>query len=229
MNTPTVVKNNETTSRLLIGLMAFLLIVALIEVILLLVDRQIARGITYKEVDLAAWVQAVGSVVAIGASATLVWWQARNDRRRDQRAEREKAKRYLLAAILPVEDMSSIAEEIGISRSRPDGIETIDARERQSKQLKLFLGRLHQVPLYELPSAHAMERVMGALHFGEMALTYVDDPDGCRYETNLGDRHCHVAYGRHWQSTYAYMKDFAVYLRWELDRLDCPDLPYPGA
>lgn len=67
---------------------------ALVYVILLLVDRQISAGVTYKDVDLAAWIQAVGSVFAILASYVLSSRQARADRRlEDYRRANEDIRR----------------------------------------------------------------------------------------------------------------------------------------
>lgn len=54
-----------------------------------LVDRQIMKGVTYKEVDLAAWVQAVGSVLAILATAASVWWAHHLERVRAKTAVEE--------------------------------------------------------------------------------------------------------------------------------------------
>lgn len=67
-------KELELQDVALIVVIGMVAAIALIVVVLAFVDRQIQRGVTYKDVDMAAWVQAVGSVLAIIATGGGVWW-----------------------------------------------------------------------------------------------------------------------------------------------------------
>jgi hypothetical protein len=62
--------------------------------------------------DWPAWIQAVGSIVALGAGAFFVWWQHHLEKR-EQRAERELQAGTLAVAIFPeLSDMRADMDDI---------------------------------------------------------------------------------------------------------------------
>lgn len=77
-------RQSTLADMLLMASIVLLAALALVYTMLLLVDRQITHGVTYKEVDLAAWIQAIGSVVAILSAYFLSSRQAQADRRLEE-------------------------------------------------------------------------------------------------------------------------------------------------
>lgn len=130
-----MISRHKLSDVLPIAAIVLICVLALMEVLLLLVDRQLSKGVTYKDVDLAAWVQAVGSILAIIASVALVWWSSKAERSRLQAQDTEKARRFLTAVHVLVEQLRDEAFSIGMSRTLDLMAEPSETRRMQRTRL----------------------------------------------------------------------------------------------
>jgi len=112
--------------------------------------------------NLASWVQAVGSIVAIGSTAVLVFWQHELERKRAREADLDTRRRKLSVIVELVRATSFHAKWLRDSLSDRDTIHAIGDRVRPfDRKLIASLGaQIEMIPLHELDDAKFATEVL---------------------------------------------------------------------
>jgi hypothetical protein len=167
----------------------------------------VGRGVNIKEVDAAAWTQAVGSVAAIAA----LFWQrshevavARENARRDA-AERQNGARRLVQAAANICDFA--AEQWPVSPP----LSVVDCGLLQAR-LQAIGGALKQVNAHALPSWKHTECVLAAVT--AMDALRLELSRGLKFEPPLVDRGSAAVVTPSWVDPFKAMaKEFGAQLQ----------------
>jgi cbb3-type cytochrome oxidase subunit 3 len=141
--------------------------------------------------DVAAWVQAVGTILAIICSAAIVWWQVRKQhrldlaeaRRRECQAELRFVEGVISVAVLALDRLQLAHKAWG----EPKSALYFEHKVRPIVDLDLMLTALEGVKAEEASSARLSLAVFSVRKQLRLALGYLDDV-ALRLEVlNLGD------------------------------------------
>jgi hypothetical protein len=117
--------------------------------------------------EIAAWVQAIGSLAAIIAAFLISWLQLRHERQRNNRRDAEILAIQLRSLLYILESISSSCLRLNRKLLKPEGIWKLEAG-----YLEMLLRDLRQIPNQDIPSAaiatrlyQATELLNGATYF----------------------------------------------------------------
>jgi len=131
--------------------------------------------------EIAAWVQAVGSIVAIAAAFLISWLQLRHERQKNCQRDNELLTIQLRSILYIINSISSSCLRLNRKLLKPEGIWKLEAG-----YLELLLRDLRQIPNQEIPSTaiaarlyQATELLNGATYFLSILDNY--DPQNRRH------------------------------------------------
>lgn len=131
--------------------------------------------------EIAAWVQAIGSIAAIIAAFLISWLQLRHERQRNNRRDAEMLAVQLRSLLYILESISSSCLRLIRKLLKPEGIWRLEAG-----YLEMLLRDLRQIPNQDMPSSaiaarlyQAMELLNGASYFLSILDNY--DPQARRH------------------------------------------------
>lgn len=131
--------------------------------------------------EIAAWVQAIGSIAAIIAAFLISWLQVRHERQRNNRRDAEMLAVQLRSILYILESISSSCLRLNRKLLKPEGIWRLEAG-----YLEMLLRDLRQIPNQDIPSAaiatrlhQATELLNGATYFLSILDNY--DPQARRH------------------------------------------------
>jgi hypothetical protein len=104
--------------------------------------------------EMAAWVQAIGSIVAIIAAFLISWLQLRHERLRNRRHDDEILTIQLRSLLYILESISSSCLRLNRKLLKPEGIWKLEAG-----YLELLLRDLRQIPNHDKPNAAIATRL----------------------------------------------------------------------
>ncbi|MDH0864653.1 hypothetical protein [Mitsuaria sp. GD03876] len=146
-------QEQNTPSDLVLAItIGFLACLVLAYIALLFVDRQITYGITYKEVDLAAWIQAIGSISAIFAALLLGHNQAKADRKLElfRRSSEDVRRLQVLDTVLGCLERQCLeAQKALLEHTIPLGPHGL--------YLRVAIRAVRAIDLFNCPSTRAIE------------------------------------------------------------------------
>jgi hypothetical protein len=108
--------------------------------------------------EVAAWVQAIGSIAAIIAAFLISWLQLRHERQRNIRHDTEMLAIQLRSLLYILESISSSCLRLNRKLLKPEGIWRLEAG-----YLEMLLRDLRQIPNQDIPSAAVASRVHQAI------------------------------------------------------------------
>jgi hypothetical protein len=145
--------------RLLICAIAVLCLAALIYGGVAIVAWLVGRGVTIKEVDAAAWTQAVGSVAAIAALV----WQRSHEVATGRESARQAAAEQQNGARRLVQVAANLCAEFADERWPLSGKLSAADRGFYSARIQAAVGALRRVDAHALPSWRHTESVLVAI------------------------------------------------------------------
>ncbi len=110
--------------------------------------------------EIAAWVQAIGSIAAIIAAFLISWLQLRQERQRNNRRDAEMLAVQLRSLLYILESISSSCLRLNRKLLKPEGIWRLEAG-----YLEMLLRDLRQIPNHDIPSAAPAVRKVVARAF----------------------------------------------------------------
>lgn len=156
--------------RVAIGLVIFVLAAALIAV----TWQWVAWSELISNQGLAAWIQAIGSVVAIAIAIAIPATQHRADREREAEARRSESARVLGIAAQMGGSALSLLVTIAERRGNPAHGESQDERQIQRQAMTDILRLLESVSPLELPNPEASSCVLSMRYALNLALGDLD-------------------------------------------------------
>ncbi|MBB2918289.1 hypothetical protein [Cupriavidus alkaliphilus] len=109
---------------------------------------------------IAAWVQAVGSILAICAAIGIAWWQRKEDRRHESQQAANDEKRLLLNVLKIGNEVKLAVQAAYEYRTDPANGDTPDQRHREIRRLEYGIQAISGIPLHQLPSINAIGALM---------------------------------------------------------------------
>jgi hypothetical protein len=167
----------------------------------------VATAVAIARADGPAWVQAVGSIVAIVAAIGIAMWQRHNDQAKEKRAVRARDKtivdmtadslrtfervRKLEHALVPDRETNQISEQAAI-RFFSYKIRGPGRLDHDLFASRAYIDAMQRVAIVDLADAAASGALIGAL-FGLQTL--VSHLELMRTSLKAGDSHAHFLFG----------------------------------
>ncbi|MCB5186519.1 hypothetical protein LG200_00695 [Methylobacillus caricis] len=146
----------------------------------------------------AAWVQAIGSIVAILAAIGISAWQNHVDTNRRRMEQRGYSKRLMSVTHKIAYDIYLTLHNIEQLRSNPLKNETRIMRDFNRSKLGRLEMALHAIPIHNLGTITAVEQVM--IIFSQLeAANELLAPEPADMKHHIDHVPCSEIYGRSWR------------------------------
>jgi hypothetical protein len=136
----------------------------------------------------AAWIQAIGSIIAIVASAVLVWWQHHLEAGRESKKEAQKRYDFISAVTAVVHDIAGLIESAAQAANNPEERENYFSDDSDRRKLSDCLHALNAIPAHELPGYELASRLIALRHITQDALSswasFVEIMNGAEHPEN---------------------------------------------
>jgi hypothetical protein len=149
---------------------------------------------------IAAWVQAIGSILAICGAFGVVFLQHWLQRRRDMQKERAEAARLIGMAASFAADAHSVVDSIERLKSDPLMTETTADRQRDRRRLAQTLEALNGIPIAGIATVEAARDLINTRNYLTRAIHLASHEPS---DFPNGHVPCHDAYG----APYRFLRD----------------------
>ena len=181
-NDPQPEESPPTVAQTVVGASVVLLIIFGI----ILTAWPAARSLLWTE-EAAAWVQAIGSVAAIGTAVWLAHAQAERERKKRECEEYERRVRNTSVALATVQYIRYVAKKIREDLIRADGTDEMPARpEVMAHRLEALRSFAERLDVAQLDNAKIAPRYFGVLEaVVVLDAAYVESPQ-CALKATKG-------------------------------------------
>jgi uncharacterized membrane protein len=205
-------QKNESLKRFLMRKLLWL-IVPLILVVLAFTAAVICKWPEMTEQDkqaLAAWTQAIGSIVALIIAIGVPAWQHNKAEKFRQIEANTESWKILRLIWLLTSSAEMRAQSIGETRSKEGGTETPAMRVRQLEGMQEIYDALEAIPLASVPTLEAIQYFMKVKRLVRNALKEIRR---CPYpDANMGSNEL---YGKPWIRLFNELKEASALFAWQ--------------